>query len=75
MMDLGVVIDDEGLNGVDDVGIERLLEFILEKNGDKLFFFVGHQKKVHDYFAGCNNLHIVKEDGDSKITLRKMEAA
>jgi len=67
MMDLGFIIDDEAVDGVDDAGIQRVLEFVLEQNEGKTLIFVGHQKAMSDYFHGHTNLHVIKENGESII--------
>jgi exonuclease SbcC len=67
MMDLGFIIDDEAVDGVDDAGIHSILEFVLEKNKDKMLLFVGHHKAMSDHFRGHTNLHVIKDGGESKV--------
>lgn len=72
MMDVGFLVDDEGVNGVDDPGIDRILNFMIEENRDKTLFFVAHQKQVRDTLlaSGATNVHIIKENGESRVELR-----
>lgn len=70
MMNLGFLVDDEGLDGLDDVGINSVLDFVIEVNRGKVFFFVGHQRAAHDYFRNATNLHLIKEDGATRLEVR-----
>ena len=67
LVNIGFVIDDENLSGVDDAGVKAILDFVLSKNENKTFFFVGHQRAFKDYFVGYDNIHIIKEKGTSRV--------
>jgi DNA repair exonuclease SbcCD ATPase subunit len=72
MVNIGFIIDDENLSGVDDAGVKSILDFVLSKNQNKTFFFVGHQRAFKDYFVGYDNIHIIKEKGISRIVKKKL---
>jgi DNA repair exonuclease SbcCD ATPase subunit len=70
MVGAGLLIDDEGIEGVDDGGGAALLDFIIEKSENRSLFFVSHKDFVKDYFKGHQNIHIVKENGVTSVELR-----
>jgi len=69
LLQIGFVIDDEGLSNVDASGITMILDFIINKNRNKSYFFVGHHTAFKDYFADLGNIHVIKENGISSATL------
>jgi DNA repair exonuclease SbcCD ATPase subunit len=72
LMNVGFIIDDEGLEGVDDAGIPMILDFMLEKSVGKTVFIVGHQQSLKDYFGGYKNIHVTKEAGVSTVEVREI---
>jgi len=72
MMDIGLIIDDEGIEGVDDGGGATLLDFIIQKSSGKSLFFVSHKDFIKDYFNDYKNIHVVKEGSQSSIYIRKI---
>lgn len=73
MMGVGLMIDDEGLDGVDDAGAGPLLDFIIKQNEGKSLFFVSHSSGVKDYFRGYKNIHVIKENGRATMEVRNVE--
>jgi DNA repair exonuclease SbcCD ATPase subunit len=72
ILDIGFVIDDEGIAGVDPAGIDSILSFILKKNDGKTFIFTSHDPSVKDFFNGAKNIHITKEGGVSTVEVRQI---
>lgn len=70
LMDVGFLIDDEGLDGVDDSGIPMILDFMLSKSAGKTIFVVGHQQALKDYFSGYPNIHVTKQSDVSTVEMR-----
>jgi len=71
IINTGIIIDDEGLDGADTSVIPFIVEFILSKYKGRTFFFVGHQTILNDLFDGYTNIHIVKENGKSKAYINQ----
>lgn len=69
LLQIGFVIDDEGLSNVDASGITMILDFIINKNRNKSYFFVGHHSAFKDYFMDLGNIHVIKENGVSTARL------
>lgn len=72
MMGIGLMIDDEGIEGVDDGGGTALLDFIISKSDGKSLFFVSHKDSIKDYFKGFTNIHITKQQGESSIVAKRI---
>jgi len=70
VLDIGFVIDDEACVFIDPAGIPKMLDFTVRRNEGKTLFFVGLTPELKDYFTGERNLHVVKENGISRVELR-----
>lgn len=70
MLNVGFMIDDEGLEGLDAEGSGSILDFVLSKAGGKTLFFCSHQDTIKDYFTGFKNLHVTKEHGCSTVEVK-----
>jgi DNA repair exonuclease SbcCD ATPase subunit len=70
VLDIGFVIDDEACVFIDPAGIPKMLDFTVRRNEGKTLFFVGLTPELKDYFTGERNLHVIKENGISRVELR-----
>lgn len=70
MLDVGILFDDEGLNGLDAKGAQDILDFIVDKGQGRTLFFTSHDPSVKDYFEQVSNVHVTKERGISRAEVR-----
>lgn len=70
LLDVGFLIDDEGLNGLDAQGESDVLNFVTGKGDGSTFIFVSHSNVVNSHIEDGRNLHVVKKDGRSTAYLR-----
>lgn len=69
-LNVGFLIDDEGLNGLDKEGVKTVLNYTTNKNFEKsTVLFVGHQDSLKGFFEDINQIHVTKEDG--KVSVRR----
>jgi DNA repair exonuclease SbcCD ATPase subunit len=71
MLDVGFMIDDEGLEGLDTEGSVSVLDFVLAKASGRTLFFVSHSPVVKDHLTVGFNIHVTKENGCSSIEIKK----
>jgi DNA repair exonuclease SbcCD ATPase subunit len=71
MLDVGFMIDDEGLEGLDTEGSISVLDFVLGRSKGKTLFFVSHSPVVNDHLTTGLNIHVTKEDGRSFIDVKR----
>jgi DNA repair exonuclease SbcCD ATPase subunit len=71
MLNVGFMIDDEGLEGLDAEGSIAVLDFMLGKASGKTMFFVSHSSVVNDRLTTGMNIHVTKELGRSVIEVKR----
>lgn len=71
MLNVGFMIDDEGLEGLDAEGSIAVLDFMLGKASGKTMFFVSHSSVVNDHLTIGMNIHVTKEFGRSVIEVKR----
>lgn len=69
LFEVGLRIDDEGLQGLDDEGSKLVLEHLSTTEFDSTVIFVSHQQDVQQFFTDSQSIIAVKEDGI--ITIRR----
>lgn len=71
MLNVGFMIDDEGLEGLDAEGSISVLDFVLGRAAGKTLFFVSHSSVVNDRLTSGMNIHVTKESGRSVIGVKR----
>lgn len=64
-----ILIEDEGLSGIDPAGIPFIMEGLLNSKVNNLFF-VTHDSKVQDWEDRFKTIVVNKKDGKSTVTVR-----
>jgi len=65
------IIDDEGLDGLDDSGTVAVLDYMSNRNPNTTVLFVAHQQSVKDYFTSRPIVRVVRKNNKCYITVEK----
>lgn len=69
MVEMGTLIDDEGMHGLDATGAVSIAEYMVDSFKDKVMLFVSHDQNLIDYFSDCPKIRVIKENGVSFVRL------
>lgn len=72
LMEVGFIIDDEGLAGLDGQGVEDVVDFLFDEFKEQTAFFISHRSQLKNKCVdGVQNVHVVKENGTATATIRE----
>lgn len=72
LMDVGFIVDDEGLSGLDAQGADDVIEFLFDEFEETTGLFISHRSQVQNKCVeGVSNIHIIKENGKSTAKIEE----